>query len=158
MFFSVWRSCVVESFFPVEDWTSSKYFLFHSVLETMGVEREERGHLPQIYSIFCHFVRWQQCPEPSAAARFKSKYLPPNNLLGEDFAIPCTTCIQSACISLAPSHVPEHWTFHTALSCLMLNLPLTKSSQQSKTARHCRAVLPFLYCVAKNIILLLWYW
>jgi len=30
-----------------------------------------------------------------------------------------TTCIQSACISLAPSHIPVYQTFHTALSYLM---------------------------------------
>jgi len=47
-----------------------------------------------------------------------------------------TTFIQTACISLATNHVPQYQTFDTALPYLMFNLPLTKSSQQRKTARH----------------------
>ena len=49
--------------------------------------------------------------------------------------------IQTACISLAPSHVSQYLTFDTGRPYLMFNLTLTKSSQQSKTARHCRTPL-----------------
>ena len=49
-----------------------------------------------------------------------------------------TTFIQTARISLAPIHVSRYQAFRTGLSYLMLNLQLTKISQQSKTARHCR--------------------
>jgi len=48
-----------------------------------------------------------------------------------------TTFVQTTCISLAPSHVPQHQAVHTTLPYLMYNLPLTKSSQQRKTARYC---------------------
>jgi len=59
-----------------------------------------------------------------------------------------TTFIQTACISLASSHVPQYQAFHTALSYFMLNLPLTKSSQKRRNARHCRTPM-------KSIILIL---
>jgi len=52
-----------------------------------------------------------------------------------------TTVIQAALMSLAPSHVPQYQAFHTALSYVVFNLPLTKSSQQSMTARHCRNLM-----------------
>ena len=69
-----------------------------------------------------------------------------------------TTFIQTACISLAYCHVPQKQACHLALSYLMFNLPLTKSSQQRKTARHCKilmkSVLSFLYCVTNNVIVL----
>jgi len=43
--------------------------------------------------------------------------------------------MQTACISLVPSHVPQCQAFHTELSYLMFNLPPTKNSQQRKTAK-----------------------
>jgi len=49
-----------------------------------------------------------------------------------------TAFIQTACVSLTPSHVPQYQTFHTALPYLMFNLQLTNSSQQCKTTRNCR--------------------
>ena len=120
--------------------------------------RWARGHAPQIYSICWHFVRWQQCPEPNTAARFKSKYLPPNNLLGEDFTIPCNH-LHTVSLHLSRAQ-PYSCVSNLSHSTVLLDvyIPLTKSSQQRKTARHCRAVFSFLYCVAKNIILFLWYW
>jgi len=42
------------------------------------------------------------------------------------------TFIQTACISLMPSHVPQYQTFDTALPYLMFNLPLTKCSQNAR--------------------------
>jgi len=36
-----------------------------------------------------------------------------------------------------PCFSAQYQAFHTTLSYLMFNLPLTKSSQQCKTARHC---------------------
>jgi len=71
-----------------------------------------------------------------------------------------TTFIQTVCISLAPSNVPQYQAFHTALSYLMFNLPLTNSSQKRSTARHCRSPMKsniLSYCVANNIIVLLLY-
>jgi len=55
-----------------------------------------------------------------------------------------TTFIQTTWISLAPSHVPQYETFDTAIAYLMFNLPLTKSSQQRKTARHCNILILIL--------------
>jgi len=40
-----------------------------------------------------------------------------------------TIFIQTACISLAPRHVPQYQAFHTALSYLMFSIPLTKTLQ-----------------------------
>jgi len=58
-----------------------------------------------------------------------------------------TIFIQTACISLAPSHVPQYQTFDTALPYLMFNFPLTKSSQQRKTARHCNILIVIMRCI-----------
>jgi len=62
-----------------------------------------------------------------------------------------TTFIKTACISLAPSLVPQYQTFDTALPYLMFNLSLTKSSQQRKTARHCNTPMK-----SNILILILW--
>ena len=73
----------------------------------------------------------------------KSKYLPLLNLglvmllLVVVILIFVSIFIQTACISHAPSHVPQYHVFHTALFYFMFNLPLTNSSQQRKTTRHC---------------------
>jgi len=48
------------------------------------------------------------------------------------------TFIQTACIFLAPSHVPRYQTFPTALSSLMFELPHTKSTHPRKTTNHRR--------------------
>jgi len=54
--------------------------------------------------------------------------------------------------SLTPSHVPQYHTFDTALPYLMFNHPLTKNSQQRKTARHCRTPMKsnILYLILRN--------
>jgi len=73
-----------------------------------------------------------------------------------------TTFMQMACIFLTPSHVPQYQTFDTALSYLMFNLPLTKSSQQRKTASHCRTPMKIYIIIfilrGNNMIVLLLYW
>jgi len=52
------------------------------------------------------------------------------------YATLVTTFVQTACISLAPNHVPQYQAFHTALYLLMFNLPLRKSNANRQTLQH----------------------
>ena len=117
------------------------FFLFHSFLVTKGVAMKgQRGHVPSkflAYLVTLCFDR--QCLEQNPLVCLKSKYLIPPKFLRWLVTLPLViTFIQTACISLAANRVPQYQAFHTELSYLVFNLPLTKSSQQSKTARHCK--------------------
>jgi len=80
------------------------------------------------------------------------------------YAAACNYFHTDGCIFLAPSHVPQYQDFHTA----SLYFPIwrwifhwQKSSQQRKTARHCRtpmkSSIAILILRRKNIIVLLTY-
>ena len=92
---------------------------------------------PKFLAYFVILCFDRQCLERNAVARLNSKCLSPLKFWATTQLL-VTTFTQTACISLASSHVPQYQTFHTALSYLMLNLPLTKSSQKRRNARHCR--------------------
>jgi len=78
----------------------------------------------------------RQCPNKILLLASSHSIWPSQKNFGLATLLLVTTFIQTACISLAPSHVPQYQTFDTALPYFMFNLPLTKSSQQRKTARH----------------------
>jgi len=80
----------------------------------------------QTYLVIVFFDR--QGPTEIPLLAFSHSIWPSQKILGW----------QTACISLAPSHVPQYQTLGTALPYLMFNLPLTKTSQQRKTASHSR--------------------
>jgi len=61
-----------------------------------------------------------------------------------------TSFIQTTCIAFMPSHVPQYQTFDTALLYLMFSLPLTKSSQQCKTTRHCNIIILIILLRSKQ--------
>jgi len=96
--------------------------------------------LPSKFLASCHLLLLQAVSGTKYyVARLNSNYLAlPKFWAGTPLLV--TTSIQMACISLVPSQqVPQYLVIHTALSYLMFNLPVTKSSQQHKTARHRRS-------------------
>ena len=102
----------------------------NSFFETIDVARGQRGHGPfQISSTLCHFLLcfYKQCPERILLVAERQ------SICHTDV----TTVMQTSCVTLAPSHVTQYQAFHTTFSYLF-NLPLTKSSQQRRTVRHCR--------------------
>jgi len=99
---------------------------------------EKRGYQKQkIYWFFC-----------SLFANSVHSYLP--LLLFHSFLV--TAFMKATCISLSPSHVPQHQTFPTALSSFMFNLPLTKTCYNARPPDTAelwwKAGLSFLYWVA----------
>jgi len=86
----------------------------------------------------------RQCPNKIPLLTLCHSIWPYQTNFGLATLLLVTTFMQTACISLAPSHVPQYQTFDAALPYLMFNFPLTKSSQQRKTARHCNIIILIL--------------
>jgi len=86
----------------------------------------------------------RQCPNKIPLLTLSHSIWPSQKNFGLATLLLVTTFIQTACISFAPSHVPQYQTFDTALPYLMFNPPLTKTSQQRKTARHCNILILIL--------------
>ena len=99
----------------------------------------------------------RQCPNKIPLLALSHSIWPSQKNLGLATLLLVTTFIQTACISLAPSQVPQYQTFDTVLRYLMFNFPLTKISQQRKTARHRNILILVLrskqyYCVVSVLI------
>ena len=108
------------------------FFLFRSFLVTTGVAR---GPCPvHISSISCHFVLLQAVPRTKYCCSLKVKVFAPRKNFGLAALLLCHT--DGLHLSRA-RHVLQYHAFQTALFYLMFHLPLAKSSQQRKTARHC---------------------
>jgi len=155
----------------VEDWTSSRLstvLSFSCFLATVGVDRGPRKLLPPkflAYLVILCFDR--QCPEQNTVARLKSKYLASRKNLA------CTACnylqlllvttfIHTAASFSRPamSSVSRFsHSLHFPIWCSIF--PLEKSSQQRKTARHCRTPMKSSFAIlilrSKNITVLLLY-
>ena len=118
---------------------------------------------PQIASISFHSVLWKAVSgtKHCLSLKFKVFGLPKKFRLATLLLV--TAFIKTACIFLAPSHVPQYHAFHTTCtSNLMYNLPHIHWLKARNNARspdnvelRWKAVLSSLYCVAKNIVLLL---
>jgi len=105
----------------------------------------DNGTIPPkflIYLVILCFDR--QCPNKIPLLGLSHIIWPTQKNFGLATLLLVTTFIQTTCISLAPNHVPQYQTFDTALPYLMFNLPLTKRSQQRKTARHCNILILIL--------------
>jgi len=74
---------------------------------------------PKIYSISCHFVLWQAVSRRKFCCSLNVKVfgLPKKIWLAALLLV--TTFIQTACIFLVPSHVPQYQTFRTAYTFLL---------------------------------------
>jgi len=68
------------------------------------------------YFIILCFDR--QCPEQNTVARLNKVFGPPK-IFDLATLLLVTTFIQTACISLVPSHVPQYQTFHTVSTFLL---------------------------------------
>ena len=86
----------------------------------------------------------RQCPNKTPLLTLSHSIWPSQKIFGLAILLLATTFIQTVCISLTSSHVPQYQIFDTALPYLMFNLPLTKSSQQRKTAIHCNILILIL--------------
>ena len=97
--------------------------------------------VPKISSTSCHFVLWQAVSRTKFCCSLKVKVfgLPKKIWLATlllvttvlSYRRPASFSRPVMFLSIKPFTQP-------ALSYLMFNLPLTKTSQQRKTARHCR--------------------
>ena len=86
----------------------------------------------------------RQCPNKIPLLALSHSIWPSQKNFGLATLLLVTTFIQTTCVALAPSHVPQYQTFDTALLYLMFSLPLAKSSQQCKTTRHCHIIILIL--------------
>ena len=113
------------------------FFLFHSFLVAIGVARGGVEPFSLNIQHILSFCTLTGNLQKNTVARFKSQHLALPKNFGLATLLLVTTFVQT-CISRPPRHVSQYQTFDTALSYLMFNLPLTKSSQQRMAARHSR--------------------
>jgi len=119
-------------------------FSFFSCNHRRSSEGGNRTISPKFLTYLVILCFDRQCPNKKPLFALSHSIWPSQKNCGLATLLLVTTFIQTTCVSVAPGHVPQDQTFDTALHYFMFNLPLTKSSQQRKTARHCNILILIL--------------